>query len=124
MPHRKTSKAIIKSARLNPINPEDKAALDIIKKLEKQGYSFKQIAVDAILHRNGYTPDMFSKTGDPQGLFAQIETLLEQFAQEIIHSKSTGGVSITPDDEGDDTRLARNFAQGFLNRQRHAQGDD
>lgn len=123
MPHIKTSKAIIKSARLNPINPEDKAALDIIKKLEKQGYSFKQIVVDAVLLADGRTPEMFAKTADTQGVLSRMETLLEQFAQEIIHSRPQGGIGI-PDEPGEDTHFAKNFAQAFLQRQQQAQGDE
>lgn len=122
MARHKTSEAVYKSVRLNPINEEDRLALEIIERLEKQKFTFKQIVVDAILRADGHTPEMFAKTADTQGMLSRMEVLLEQFAQEIIHSRPQQSGAET-DEPGEDTHFARNFAQAFLQRQQQAQGD-
>lgn len=124
MARQKTSKAVIKSVRLNPINKEERTALEIIQRLEDEGFNFKQIVVDAILYADGRSPEMFSKT-DTQGLFAHMEALLEQFAQEIIHATRRAGPAASEEETGgESTAFVKNFARGFLERQSQALGDE
>lgn len=128
MPPRKTSRAVYKTARLNPTTSQlDKEALEIIERLEAQGWNFKQIAVDAILRAGGKTPEMFEQSG---GTVAGLEKLLDQFAKEIINEVRKGGVftgNQQDDEDEDDIEMSpftRSFARSFIERQQRASEDD
>ena len=131
MAREKTSKAVIKTARINPeTSAEEKTALEIINRWEKQGYNFKQIAVDAILQADGKRPEMFTKQGNSgQAIIASMEHLLAQFAQEIIQALQGSGLQApAQDDDADDgqgtSSFARGFAKSFMQRQQRGLGSD
>lgn len=124
MARKKTSQAVIKSVRLNPINEHERAVLEIIDQLESEEYNFKQIVVDAILRANGYTPEMFARPF-PNDILGHLERMLEQFAHEIIQAtQNMRGGGRYVEDEGETTSFAQNFARSFIDRQRKAQGGD
>ncbi len=125
MAQQKTTQAVIKHARLNPVtSAEDKAALEIIDQLEADGYNFKQIAVDAILRVNGMKPEMFARP-NPQNMMADMEDMLSRFAQEIVTAVKHG--SVQPESESiseSDSPFSRNFAKSFMQRNQRAMGDE
>lgn len=126
----KTSRAVIKTARLNPINPEEKRALDHLRKMERQGFNFKQVVVDAINYRDGATPEMFTHDDhDPMTLMEQkIERLFSQLAAELVSKIGNGEVRLSDSLEEDASRddgvsaFTRNFARGLLQRQEMTMG--
>lgn len=124
-PRLKTSRAIIKSARFNPTTSEkDMKALEIIEDLEGKGYNFHQIAVDAILHRGGATPEMFDRENTAQQIMARLEGVLANFSDELMHNLKSRGSLDLEDDDGEVSRFTSNFARGFLERQQQVLGDD
>lgn len=127
---RKPSEAVIKSARLNPINAQEKDALEIIEELEAQGYSFKEIVVDAILRADGRTPEMYPPNTQNTAtvILGQLEQMFAQFAQEIISQVKRGGGQPVQDDTEEDadgrpSPFAKSFAKSYVERQRRALGD-
>jgi hypothetical protein len=124
---RAQSKAQYRSARFNPINPEDRDVLAIIHELEGKGYNFKQIVTDAILRADGRTPEMYAAPQITADLIkAYMNEVLPQFAQEIVSHVKRGGAVIEdePEDaEGKPSKFAQSFANSFLERQRRAMGD-
>ena len=127
MPRAK-SKAEYRSARFNPINPEDRDVLAIIHELEAQDYNFKQIVTDAILRADGRTPEMYAAPQITADLIkAYMNDILPQFAQEIISHVKHGGVAIENEPEdtgGNPSEFAKTFAKSFVERQRRAMGDE
>lgn len=125
MPLKKTTQAVIKSARLNPATSErDKAVLEMIKQNEADGYTFKDIVIDAILYANGKTPDNFDRP-QPSNILSGMEDLLSRFADEIIQKVNSGGAVIenAPDEPENSTRFSRTFAKSFMQRQQQTKGD-
>lgn len=128
----KTSKAVIKTARLNPINQPERIALEHIAELEKQGFNFKQIIVDAINHRAGATPEMFSREPDMQEMrFARmVEDIVGQFAKELMDKIQSGTIKVSGDPQEDEKQadgisaFTQNFARSLLQRQQMTSGDD
>lgn len=121
----KTSQAVIKTARLNPIHPTEREVLQILNKLSEQGYKFKDVIVDAVLRADGKTPEMFAKDSATPGLLNAdyIHQLVTQAVKEAIKEANLGG----PEEDNDDsqtTSFARNFAQGFMARQKQILGDE
>lgn len=116
----KTTKAEYRSMRINPeTSKEDADTLEIIERLEKQGYNFKQIAQDAILRAGGAKPEMYSK--NPSGfILGSIEDMLSRFASELIGSMRGGAgrarFEEIPED-ADISPFASKFAQSFIQRQ-------
>lgn len=128
---REKSKAVIKSARLNPVNQPEADALKIIDELEQQGYSFKTIVVDAILMADGRTPEMYTSNTQAVStqILGQLDRMFSQFAHEIISQIKRGGIQSVMDEDEDDSaehksRFAESFARSFLERQRRAMGDE
>jgi len=124
-PRKKTSQAVIKSARLNPVTSEkDMKALEIIEELEGKGFNFHQIAVDAILAKGGATPEMFDQENMARHIMSRLEGVLANFSDELMHNlKSRGGLDLD-DDDGEVSRFTSTFARGFLERQQQVLGDD
>lgn len=126
MARQKTSEARIYTARLNPINPHEREAIQVIERWKQEGCNFKQLIVDRILRGEGYKPEMFdTETGEP--VTAQkLEALLNSFADEIVrHSKNRTVVPQDNDeDEGEDSAFTRNFTRGYLRRMQQGTGDD
>lgn len=140
---------VFKSARFNREHDQDRAALEIIKYWDGQGYSFKELVTDRIIRGENVDPVAFKKGEFPHqkpatvdeirelleqmpqsGItLADVQKLLESFADEIIrHLKKSGGRSrdtIEDDDDGETvSAFAKNFARGFMQRQRQGVGDD
>lgn len=146
----KTSQAKVYGMRLNPINEREATCISLIEKWERDGYNFKQLALDRILRGDNYTPEMFTK--EPAiagaGYFAgvvqemlqenteqigdavarQLEGYLTRFAEELTRELTdklkTSGKYIAEDDETEseeNTGLARNFAKSFMQRQQKGQ---
>lgn len=122
MSPRKASQARFFSARFNPAtSDEDRLALEYIDQLIAQGYNFKAIATDAILARAGYRPEMFSKPGSDVTI-DRIEDILAAFAEDLIQRLGAmprgNRHAATDDDDEETTSFSRNFAKGFLQRQK------
>lgn len=122
----KTSKAIVRSVRINPdTSKEDADMLAIIEQLEQDGFTFKQIVQDAILRSAGHTPEMYSRNS---GFFilGSIEEMLSKFANEVISNvRGSGGIS-KPElevDEGEISPFAKRMAKSFMQRQQN-KGDE
>lgn len=128
MARKKTSAAVILSARLNPVTSQyDRKALEIVKHQETKGFNFKQVAVDAILRSEGYTPEMFERDTSVSKLFAHLETMLADFSSQLMEGLKNRGVSSIDDDlhsEGGISKFSQTFARGYLQRQQQALGDD
>ena len=134
MPPKKTSNAKYFSARFNPdTSEEDARVIEIVNRWISQGLTFKSVAQDAILHRDGHRPVMFSDPNQANArLLGQIEDMLARFAEELMRHMDTlprGGLPALNEDDDDDyttpgttSAFARNFAKGFLQRQQS--GDD
>lgn len=128
---RQPSQAEYRSARFNPINPQDRDVLAIVKELEDQGFNFKQIVSDAILRADGKTPEMYAAPMvTAQIITTYMDNVLAQFAQEIVTEIKRGGfraVAETDEDEESSekpSKFAQSFARSFLERQRRAMGDE
>lgn len=120
MPLPKTSKAVIKTARLNPINPEEASALKIIADNEAKGFNFKETIVDAVNRCGGLTPDMFTKQ---RGLTEQdFRDFASQLLSEIGNSKGRQEVAPVDDDGAEVSKFTQTFLTGL--RQRQQQTDD
>lgn len=126
MPLKKTTKAVIKSARLNPVTSErDRAVLELIEQGAADGYTFKDIVIDAILYANGKTPDNFDR---PQSndILSGMEDLLSRFADEIVREVKNGGSvgDATFNEPEASTNFSRNLAKTFMQRQQQNKGDE
>jgi hypothetical protein len=130
MPREKTSKAVIKCARLNPINQEEAEALKIIGEKEKDGFNFKKVVVDAILFADGRTPEMFTRESQTDHLGHLLSDLFERFAEDLLKQIHNGRVHVSESPEEDAQRddglsaFARTFSRGVLQRQSMAIGDE
>ncbi len=119
---REASIAVYYHANLNPRTSEaDRKAIEIIEALKKQGYNFKQIAVDAILKNNGINPSVIPQNGLTT---VGLEDILTRFADQIISEiKANGGSIRLPDVQSEDVSngkaspFAKRFAKSFANRQ-------
>lgn len=129
-PQPKQSKARIFTARLNPIEekPREKRAVELLDQLEKQGFNFKEVIVDAILRADGATPEMFDQpvvsigsVDNEARMINRIESMLSQFAEEIIGRLASSGVQpTTPTNTDDESKVfAQNFAKSFIQRQQN-----
>jgi len=120
----KTSIAKYYSARFNPKTSElDAKVVEIVKGLQEKGFKFKDIAQDAILRADGYTPEMFNDGQGDSRLLFQLEGMFTRFAEELLErigQLPAGRIESTVSDEPemDNTHFAKSFAKGFLQRQR------
>lgn len=121
---RKTSKAIVRSVRINPdTSKEDANMLAIIEQLERDGFTFKQIVQDAILRSAGHTPELYSRNS---GVFIldSIEGMLSKFANEVISTvRGSGGVSKPEIDDGEISPFAQRMAKSFMQRQKNKEDE-
>lgn len=125
-----------KTARFNLRNDGERRAYEIIEANEADGVSFKQLAVIAILLREGedLTPYLLPQQQNGGVTREDIERLLqdtlavqlEHYTDELLRQlKKRGGVATRDDSDYGDVEVsdvARNFAKGYLQRKR--QGDD
>jgi hypothetical protein len=121
MPPKKSSEAEYKHARFNPAtSEEDRRALEIIHRLEAEGYTFKQIVQDAILRADGYRPEMFAGADDKTGVILnRMEEMVEQIADEIVKRVgTTPSFAREMEDDGERSTYTKTLAKSFLQRQR------
>jgi hypothetical protein len=124
----RTSQAVILTARLNPINPEEASALRIIQEQREKGYNFKNVIVDAINRCGGMTPEMFTHDEDRQ-LTRLSEEVLSQFTEQVLNELRSNGVSLpqsaTERDDEDKplSKFSKNFAKGVKQRQEQTYED-
>lgn len=130
MPKLKTSKAVIKCARLNPINQEESEALKILEELALEGFNFKKVVVDAILFAKGRTPEMFTRESATDHLGHILEGLFQQFAEDLLKQLHAGRVRLPENVEEDAQKpdglsaFARNFSKSLLQRQAMTLGEE
>lgn len=127
---RKKSEARHFSARFNPITDEnERRVIEIIDDYVKRGYNFKNLALNAILEYEG-VPVVSPHTMNSMQLLKQMQSMLVEFAQEILEQINSGERSTaqyddaSDEDEGAPSRFAQQFAAGFMERQRRVMGDE
>jgi hypothetical protein len=123
----KTSQAVHKTARLNPINPLERRVLEVILYWEGKGINFKQLVVDRLSRVDlELTPEIFAKDSALHGL--SIESVLQQYSEYLLDELRKQGFSTpmqsTPQEDADNGTFSQNLASGFLARKRQARGDD
>lgn len=122
MAKHKTTKAIYRTVRINPqTSQEDADMFEIVTRLESEGFTFKQIAQDAILRASGQRPEMYAKVSSGY-ILGGVEEMLSKFADEILKKldtaspRSTGVVSDDDDDDGEVSPFATKLAQSYIQR--------
>jgi hypothetical protein len=126
-----------RTARMNMKNDAERRAFEIIQENEESGVSFKQLAVIAILMREGedLTPYLVPQqqnglTRDDMARLLQdtLAVQLEHYTDELLRQlKKRGGMAQQGGDSYDDaevTDVARNFAKGYLQRSKHGDDDE
>lgn len=128
MPRKPTSQAVFRSARINPVHPQEKTALEYIQKWEARGLSFKQIIVDACNRCDGATPEMFAP--EQSQMEQSIQGMLSDFIAELTQRFNSGQLRIATSVDEDARQpdglsvFAKNFSKGLLQRQTMMQGDE
>ena len=126
MGSKRPSRARFFSARFNPAtSAEDEQALLFIQQWMDQGYNFKAIVLDAVLARAGHRPEMFAKPNQ-ELLLTRLEDMLADFAEDLIKrlgERSPASGATAEAESGDVTTFSRNFAKGFLHRQKSGRGE-
>lgn len=120
---RKKSEAKIFSARLNPINPEEKTVMEMIERYGKESITFKDMVLEAFLEREGFTPGLFQREPQAHGVDRDdLETMLKSFAREIIGELKIAGIRTGTGGGGeiDDNaeQISANLARGFMQRRK------
>lgn len=112
------------SVRLHPSDPKEKQAIEIIDALMDNQYTMRQIVTDAILHRDGASPEMFKDNGNALTLSA-MEDLLTDFAAHIIREMMLKNIAVQdnlPLESGStqehDDEMASNMAAAYMSRRR------
>lgn len=126
---------------------QDAAALEIIDKLQSQGWTQKQIIVDAVLRASGHTPEMYADLADPKNaalvrvlkrtmsqlLRQQTQEMLEAFGDELLTKIKLEGVESfeakpsSPFGSHSDKQVTssmKNLAAGFMARQQNIPDDE
>lgn len=128
----KTTQARHYTARLNPINPQEKRIMEVIEYWQNQGVNFKQLVVDRLSRVDlELTPELFAKDNSMHNL--SLEDVLQQYSDYLLDELRTQGFTSPTraqtddsddDSEGDNGAFSRNLMSGFLARKRKATGDD
>lgn len=113
------------SVQFNLNKEEDQRAVEIIDRLIREGYDFRDIVLECLRQCHDLKPSRSQSSVDMQ-------SMLERFAQEIIaeiRQQGPRGIRGMTDDENapDDTEVSsfmRNFAHSFVQRQQRATGED
>lgn len=127
MPRIASSKAVIKTARINPASSlEEAMALDYIVAQEARGFGFKQVVVDAINYRAGHTPEMFGRERDGEAVrfYGLVEKLLGEFAASLLSKIQKGEIGVADNQNDAVSSYAASFMKTARERQAIAQGDD
>lgn len=115
--------------RLNSTYEDERLVIGIIDTVINNGGSLRKLVVQCILQCQGYDPRAFQQSSDASISVAQMESLLEQFAEQIIKQVGARGASATDNDtryEDDDEEvspLARNLVKGYLQRRKQVFGE-
>lgn len=119
------SKSELFAFRLHPDDEREADAIDVIKSMQKSGYTVRQIVTDAILRAGGHTPEMYRSTDDliTKGF---IEQTLGDFAQHLLAELRAKGAIVStgadsgklPFDSEEDLQVAQNLANGYLARRK------
>lgn len=128
---RQKSKARHFSARFNPVTDDnERRVIEIIDDYAGRGYNFKNLALNAILEYEG-VPVVSPSAMNSMQLLKQMQSMLVEFAQEILEQINSGERSAAQyEDVGDEgnegapSRFAQQFAAGFMERQRRVMGDE
>ena len=119
---REPSTARYISLRINPkASDYEKEFLRVLDELKEQGFSAKHVILDAVLARDGYTPEMFAESiALPSLMLARMERLFDEFAKHIISSIQREGITAVSQQmtaqKGDTTSFTRNFVKGLKSR--------
>lgn len=108
-------KSQVISFRLYADDPAEGAALEILEALQRDGFTPRQIITDALLHRDGVTPEMFRRRYDapmPTLDISPLEALLRDFLGEIKEAVRTGELSFSDNVEEDHGRGGGNLTDG------------
>jgi hypothetical protein len=119
----KTSLAVVKCIRLNPINPEEAWALEYLQSKEDEGFGLKETIIDALNARAGATPEMFTKERQENRVMAMVEQVMGELRDQIRNGK----LDLSTDNPQRDDQLSdftQTFGRGFLQRQAMTMGDD
>lgn len=113
----KTTEAEYRSMRINPkTSKEDADTLKIIQQLEGKGWTFKQIAQDAILRSAGHEPEMYARN-ESGFILGNFEDMLTRFAHEIIDSlRGQGGELAQSTSKVEISSFANKFAKSIKQR--------
>lgn len=121
----KTTKAVHKTARLNPIHKLEREVLEVIAYWESKGVNFKQLVVDRIgRYDKELTPEFFvTEYADDNN-----EELLKRYTDYLLEELKTTGYQPSGRGQqevgGDNTGFSLKLAQGFQARRKQGQGDD
>lgn len=123
-PKVKTTEAEYRSMRINPkTSKEDADTLKLIQDLEDKGWTFKQIAQDAILRSAGHEPEMYARNGSGY-ILGNFEDMLTRFAHEIIDSiRGQGGELPQGGTKIEISSFANKFAKSIKQRS-ESKGDE
>lgn len=109
------------SIRLHPSDEHEAKAIEILDRLNAEGFSNRQIITDALLRADGVTPDMFRQGGDGISvafLLERIEGMLTNAVKEMLEAMPTHVRKQTVEASGaeDDDEYARNLAKSYIAR--------
>lgn len=118
-------KSVVISFRLHPSSDEEAKAIEIVKRLQNEGWTNRQIFTSALLEADGYKPEMFrdSKVVTQSAMVR----ILEEFAGDIIQelkgvsyqdSNSVSNKKSSPFGDDEDENVAHNLAKGFMSRRK------
>lgn len=117
---KKTSKAEHFSLRINPDSSSfEKEFLRILHERKADGFSVKKTIIDAVLAREGFTPEMFADGLPlPSMMLAKLERMFDDFAKHIVNSIQRDGITavsqqMQSSEQGKTTAFTRNFVNGL-----------
>lgn len=128
MTAKKTSRAVLKTARINPDSGAANAnAYRVIEELERDGWSFGQIVIDAVNRADGKTPEMFDSGALTASNVRQIfDEMLDKFMDELV-DRIGRGQSVVPTDteieSGNVTPFAAKLAKKMKERSQQLRGE-
>lgn len=100
------------SFRAHPSNPHEAEFIKIMGELEEMGFAPRQIIVDAVLRASGKTPEMFDSVDAKNvssrmvaDLLVQMQTMLQEFARDMIVNRDQMLGSVEDVDNIDDDEL-------------------
>ena len=122
----KTTQAVHKTARLNPIHKLERDVLEVIEYWERNGVNFKQLVVDRIARYDmNLTPEIYVNEVAPD---SSTEELLQRYTDYLLEELKTTGVQTGSNEqaqsEGDNGAFSKRLAEGFAARRKKGHGDE